>query len=198
MKKFFEGKKMTAVILLGLAYVFWIAYGIATKVNNVTTYSTFWVTLVIWTILFGCVIVGMLVPFLKKLGKVASFGLFGYALIEGTLSYPPYFGFANGSDKLYNATAILFGVAGILLILALLSFAAGFAIPLVGWLFVLIGEFLSLGACVFLFVGGFLAFFEKDYQGKSEWYYGLSDLARAFMLAGGLFAFPWALDTVTL
>jgi hypothetical protein len=62
----------------------------------------------------------------------------------------------------------------------------------------LIGEFLSLGACAFLFVGGFLAFFEKDYQGKSEWYYGLSDLARTFMLAGGLFAFPWALDSVTL
>jgi hypothetical protein len=197
MKKFFENKKLVAVILLAVAYLFYIIFGIASRANRVLI-SSFWPTLIVWTLLIGSLIVGIFVPFLKRLGRAAAFGLFGYALIDAAVSYPAFFVFTDSGDSLSNAMGILFGIGGIFAILALLSFALGFAIPLVGKFSIVIAEILALAACLFLFVAGFLCFFTKDGQGNSYWYSAMADLARMLLLAGGLFAFPWALEPSSL
>jgi len=193
MKTFFEGKKLISVVLLAVAYLFLIIFAIGLKANN-NGVGNFWVTFVIWTILFSGAITGMYVPLMKKLGKACLIGLFAYSVISASIEYPGYFAGAGYGDGLYKAIAILMGIAGILAIFALVGYVLSFAIPVVGKIIMLVADFLVLGTCLFLFIVGVLALFTNDGNGHSYWYTSFNYLSFCALLGGSLFGFVWARD----
>ena len=178
-------KSLLAAIFLGLAFVFYLAFCIAFRINVGLSVMQ-WVVL-IFLLVFGCgYFLGLLRPGSGKLShNCLTVLLVGNVVISLVQDPAHFFEISSSLPTYQNWAYALAAIAGVLAFIVLVIVILADSLTTVGPLLKKIGSYLFLGAALIYLASGICYFF----AGAMYWLF-LGLFTAAFVYVGFYFAIP--------